>query len=144
MPRTVRERSRGCLGCSLVVVVGLLVVIFFHRYVWQEEQAPDLAELNRRRMAQVNRAYYGFHNDNKRYPESFQELMSPKNYAAGVHQDVWGNEYRILEKGGSVYVYSFGPDMTDDLMEIRYDPTNGARSTGDQALILRRSSSRNP
>lgn len=138
MARTVKEQSKSCLGCGLVIVGCVAAVVFYHRFIWREKQAPDLAHLNRLRMSQISKAYYTFYQQNNRYPESFQELMTPKDYVGGVHQDVWGSEYRIVEVQGIVYVYSLGPDLTDDEMEITYDPTNGAESRGDQPYVLRR------
>jgi hypothetical protein len=138
MARTVGQQSRSCMGWFLAILACLVIAILFHRYIWRPKQAPNRAHLNNLRMSQVSRGYYAFYEQNQRYPESFSELTASEQYKSGIHQDVWGNEFAILEKDGIVYVYSFGPDLTDDHMDILYDPTNGFDSRGDQRLSLRR------
>jgi hypothetical protein len=141
MPRTVKDQTRGCFGCAVVIFAAFFAYIFFHRYIWREKEAPKDSKITQQRMSEINRDYYRFHDLNGRYPESFEELREAMGGGKRAYSDPWGSPYVIVERDGTVYVYSIGPDLTDDGMSIQYDPTNGVESTGDMFMILRRSGS---
>jgi len=141
MAKTVGEQLRGCFGCGGLIVLALIVFMFYHRYGWRERVAPKDARIAEQRMAEINRLYYRVHDEQGRFPESLEDLESAIGEARQAYTDPWGNPFRIMEKEGTVYVYSIGPDAADDGLEIKYDPTNGVESAGDLSMILRRAGS---
>jgi hypothetical protein len=141
MARKVKEQTRGCFGCAVFLFLLLVGGIFFHRYVWRKRDAPLEVRIANQRMSMINRDYYQFQEEQGRYPESFEELQGALGKGKIAYSDPWGSPFRMMDRAGTMYLYSIGPDLSDDDMSVKYDPTNGVESAGDVWMILRRGGS---
>jgi hypothetical protein len=129
------------LGCAVFLLVFLFGGILFHRFVLRKHDAPLEVRIANQRMSAINRDYYQFKEEKGRFPESFEELREVRGKGKSAYTDPWGSPFQMVERDGTVSVYSVGPDLADDDMSVRYDPTNGLESAGDVWMILRRSGS---
>ncbi|HQH12915.1 MAG TPA: hypothetical protein PLS31_10855, partial [Candidatus Sumerlaeota bacterium] len=66
----------------------------------------------------------------------------PVHYLSSIPVDVYSKngetvKYYVNQSDGTYILYSVGPDQTDNMGEIYYDPTNGASSVGDIIFLNR-------
>ncbi len=74
--------------------------------------------------------------DNKRYPDSLEQLSQKVTYFKSIPADPFSTQgepyhYTVADNGNQWTLWSVGPDGTNDEAQVPYDPAQGAAGKGD-------------
>ena len=122
------------IGGALPLIASLWTPRVMHGdYVWETAQES---------LKTTAIGIESFNVDNNRYPNTLDELLAPVHYLSSIPVDVYSKngetvKYYVNQSDGAYVLYSVGPDQTDNMGEIYYDPTNGASSVGDIIFLNR-------
>src|SRR5262245_8120226 len=131
-----KRSTKGCLGWLGFFAACYLGWVVYDHYIGKILRVPDEVSVNQKRLTEISKLYYDYNNKKGRFPNNMADLMAAySDYL--IDQDVWGFKFRMTTRDNKVWVYSVGPDLTDNNGEIEYNPSNGVRSAGDQIYFLR-------
>lgn len=111
-------------GCGILVYIVIAVVVFvgyilYDHYVLRYSRLPYEIDDCWFSMGMYNRGYYAVALKTQAWPDPPESLFDESSNLSSV--DPWGSPFKFMEKDGSLYVYSIGPDKKDDGGKIEYD-----------------------
>ncbi len=121
-----KKDTMGCGFTSYLVIAAILFVgwILYDYYIGRKQRVPYEYVDCWREMGLTNRYYYKMAVEEGKWPNPPSVVFS--TFAGLPSVDPWGSPFKFIEKDGGLYVYSFGPDKTDDHASTEYflDPKN--------------------
>jgi hypothetical protein len=133
-----KKETMGCGFTGYLVIAAILFILWvlYDHYIGRKERVPYEVEECWRQMGLVNRYYYKMALEDGEWPSPPDKVFS--KFVGLPSVDPWGSPFKFVERDGSLYLYSLGPDKTDDGSTNEYilDPKYPF-SSGDITCWLR-------